>query len=128
MKCGYSGSHQPSRVETGKKQVGDSLPKNHGSYDHMPTVAKKATENTTEQDVREILESSDKLTFTVSDFENLSAHTNAMYFNGLEGCVYRAESFHLISVASRLMADDAYNVEVENLDGWSRCYTIAKKA
>ena len=94
----------------------------------MPTVTKKATENTTEKDIREILETSKQLTFVVSDFENLHAHTNAMYFNGLEGCVYRAESFHLISVASRLMADDAYNVEVENLDDWSRCYTIAKNA
>ena len=128
MKCGYSGSHQPSRVETGKKQVGDSLPKNHGSYDHMPTVTKKATENTTEKDIREILETSNEVTFVVSDFENLHAHTNAMYFNGLEGCVYRAKSFHLINVASRLMFDDGYSVEVENLDSWSRYYTITKNA
>ena len=94
----------------------------------MPTVTKKATENTTERDVREILETSNKITFTVSDFENLNAPTNAMYFNGFEGHVYRARSIHLVIVASRLMVDDDYNVEVENLDSWSRYYTITKNA
>lgn len=94
----------------------------------MPTVTKKATENTTEQDIREILESSNEVTFTVSDFENLYAPTNAMYFNGFEGHVYRARSIHLINVASRIMFDDDYNVEVENLDSWSYFYTITKNA
>lgn len=94
----------------------------------MPTVTKKATENTTEQDIREILETSNKVTFTISDFENLHAHTTALYFNGFEACTYRARGIHLINVASRLMFDDDYSVEVENLDSWSRYYTIAKKA
>ena len=94
----------------------------------MPTVTKKATENTTERDIREILETSNKVTFTVSDFESLSAHTTALYFNGFEALAYRARGIHLINVASRLMTDDDYSVEVENLDSWSRYYTIAKKA
>ena len=94
----------------------------------MPTVTKKATENTTEQDIREILETSDEVTFTISDFENLCAHTNALYFNGFEAYAYRAKSIHLLNVASRLMVDDDYNVEVENLDSWSRYYTITKNA
>ena len=94
----------------------------------MPTVTKKATENTTERDVREILETSNKITFTVSDFESLSAHTTALYFNGFEALAYRARGIHLINVASRLMTDDDYNVEVESLDSWSRYYTITKNA
>ena len=94
----------------------------------MTTVTKKATENTTEQDIREILKTSNKVTFTVSDFENLYAPTNAMYFNGFEGHVYRARSIHLINVASRLMFDDDYSVEVESLDSWSRYYIITKNA
>ena len=94
----------------------------------MTTVTKKATENTTEQDIREILETSNEVTFTVSDFENIRAHTNAMYFNGFEGYTYRAKSIHLINVASRLVVDDDYKVEVVNLDSWSRYYTITKNA
>lgn len=94
----------------------------------MPTVTKKATENTTEKDLREILETSNKVTFTVSVFESLSAHTTALYFNGFEAFAYRAKSIHLINVASRLMFDDDYSVEVENLDSWSLYYTITKNA
>ena len=94
----------------------------------MPTVTKKATENTTEKDIREILETSNKVTFTVSDFENLNAHITALCFNGFEACAYRAKSIHLITVASRLMFDDDYSVEVESLDSWSRYYTITKNA
>ena len=94
----------------------------------MPTVTKKATENTTEQDIREILETSNKVTFTVTDFENIRAHTIALYFNGFEAFAYRAKSIHLLNVTSRLMFDDDYNVEFENLDIWSRYYTITKKA
>ena len=94
----------------------------------MPTVTKKATENTTEQAIREILETSNEVTFVVSDLENIRAHTNAMYFNGFEAFAYRAKSIHLLNVASRLMLDDDYNVEFENLDSWSRYYTITKKA
>lgn len=94
----------------------------------MPTVTKKATENTTEKDIREILETSKQLTFVVSDFENIRAHTIAMYFNGFEAYAYRAKSIHLLNVASRLMVDDDYTVEVENLDSWSRYYTITKNA
>ena len=94
----------------------------------MPTVTKKATENTTERAIREILETSNEVTFTVSDFENIRAHTNALYFNGFEACAYRAKGIHLINAASRLMVDDDYKVEVENLDIWSRYYTITKNA
>ena len=94
----------------------------------MSTVTKKATENTTEQALREILETSGKVTFTVSDLENIRAHTNALYFNGFEACAYRAKGIHLINAASRLMGDDDYSVEVENLDSWSLYYTITKNA
>ena len=124
----YSKRHQPNRVETEKQGRARAYPKNHESYDHMPTVTKKSTENTTEQDIREILETSNEVTFTVSDFESLSAHTTALYFNGFEACAYRARGIHLINVTSRLMTDDDYSVEVENLDSWSRYYTITKNA
>ena len=124
----YSKRQQPNRVEIRKTGEGESLPKKHESYDHMPTVTKKATENTTEQDIREILETSNKVMFTVTDFENIRAHTIALYFNGFETCAYLAKSFHLLNVASRLMVDGDYNVKVETLDSWSRYYTITKNA
>lgn len=94
----------------------------------MPTVTKKVAENTTKQDIEEILETSKKLTFVVSDFENLRAHTIALYFTGFETCGYRAKSIYLINAASSLMSDDDYTVEIEKLDSGSYFYTITKNA